>query len=126
MTSEISKLNVKIFGDGADMATILDLYSKTWICGFTTNPTLMRKAGIQNYEAFARELIEKVPDRPISLKFLPTTSLKWSGRRTSSPPGRTTFTSRFRSRIRAVSRRSIWSPPLAFRCQSECNRTPHP
>ena len=58
---------VKIFADGADKATILDLYAKEWISGFTTNPTLMRKAGIRNYEAFARDILTVVSDRPISL-----------------------------------------------------------
>jgi len=59
---------VKIFADGADKATILDLYAKEWISGFTTNPTLMRKAGIRNYEAFARDILTVVSDRPISLE----------------------------------------------------------
>ena len=49
----LSDLKVKIFGDGADKAAILDLYAKPHIQGFTTNPTLMRKAGIRDYEAFA-------------------------------------------------------------------------
>jgi transaldolase len=64
----LSELNVKIFGDGADKAAILDLYAKPYIHGFTTNPTLMRKAGIRDYESFARELLEEVPDRPISFE----------------------------------------------------------
>jgi transaldolase len=62
------KFNVKIFGDGADKATMLDLYAKPWISGFTTNPTLMRKAGIRDYEAFARDILAAIPDRPISLE----------------------------------------------------------
>ena len=45
----VSALRVKIFADGADKAAILDLYAKPWIRGFTTNPTLMRRAGISNY-----------------------------------------------------------------------------
>jgi transaldolase len=61
-------LKVKIFGDGADKAAILDLYAKPYIQGFTTNPTLMRKAGIRDYECFARDLLEAVPDRPISFE----------------------------------------------------------
>jgi len=59
---------VKIFADGADKAAILDLYAKPWISGFTTNPTLMRKAGIRDYEAFARDILSAIPDRPISLE----------------------------------------------------------
>ena len=60
--------NVKIFADGADLDAILALYKNPSIKGFTTNPTLMRKAGIENYEAFARQLIKAVPDRPLSFE----------------------------------------------------------
>ena len=60
--------HVKLFADGADIAGILALYADPAIRGFTTNPTLMRQAGIADYEAFARELLEAVPDRPISLE----------------------------------------------------------
>lgn len=60
--------NVKIFADGADKATMLELYGKPWIGGFTTNPTLMRKAGISDYEGFARDILAAIPDRPISLE----------------------------------------------------------
>jgi transaldolase len=60
--------HVKLFADGADIAGILALYADPAIRGFTTNPTLMRQAGIEDYEAFARELLEAVPDRPISLE----------------------------------------------------------
>ena len=59
---------VKIFADGADKAAILDLYAKPWIRGFTTNPTLMRKAGIENYQAFARDILAAIPDRPVSFE----------------------------------------------------------
>ena len=65
MTS-VSDLKVKIFGDGADKTTILDLYGKPYIKGFTTNPTLMRKAGLTDYEAFAHAVLQTVRDRPIS------------------------------------------------------------
>lgn len=61
-------MNVKIFADGADKNTILELYKNPLIKGFTTNPTLMRKAGIKNYEAFARDILAAVPDRPFSLE----------------------------------------------------------
>ncbi len=60
--------NVKIFADGAEKGAMLDLYAKPWISGFTTNPTLMRKAGISDYRAFAREILDAIPDRPISLE----------------------------------------------------------
>ncbi|NMM46731.1 transaldolase [Rhodospirillaceae bacterium KN72] len=64
----IDDLKIKLFADGADLAGILEMYRDPKIKGFTTNPTLMRKAGVQNYEAFAKDLIGRVPDRPISLE----------------------------------------------------------
>jgi transaldolase len=66
--NKIDKLRVKIFADGADLKSILELYKQPYIKGFTTNPTLMRKAGIADYEGFSRKLIEAIPDRPISLE----------------------------------------------------------
>jgi transaldolase len=67
MTS-LADLKVKIFADGADRAGILELYRNPLIKGFTTNPTLMRTAGITDYEAFSRDLLKAIPDRPISLE----------------------------------------------------------
>ena len=67
MTSS-DKLRVKIFADGADFDGIMKMYSDPMIKGFTTNPTLMRKAGVTDYEAFARKLLAAVPDRPVSLE----------------------------------------------------------
>lgn len=64
----VSELKVKIFADGADKAAMLQLYAQPFIRGFTTNPTLMRKAGIGDYEAFARDMLESIPDRPISFE----------------------------------------------------------
>jgi transaldolase len=66
----ISELKIKIYADGADKAGMLEMYGNPIIRGFTTNPTLMRKAGVQDYEAFAREILEAIPDRPISLEVL--------------------------------------------------------
>jgi transaldolase len=68
MSNLISDLRVKIFADGADKQAMLDLYAQPWIKGFTTNPTLMRKAGIKDYEAFARDVLAAIPDRPISFE----------------------------------------------------------
>jgi transaldolase len=65
---DINALKVQIFADGADKAGMLEMYGKPYIKGFTTNPTLMRKAGITSYEAFARDIIEAIPDRPISFE----------------------------------------------------------
>ncbi len=64
----VEELRVKLFSDGADLAGILEMVAKPWVRGFTTNPTLMRKAGIADYEAFARALLRAVPDRPISFE----------------------------------------------------------
>lgn len=64
----LSELKVKLFADGADKAAMLQLYAEPYIQGFTTNPTLMRKAGVSDYECFAREILSAIPDRPISLE----------------------------------------------------------
>ena len=61
-------MSVKIFADGAEKAPMLKLYANPQIQGFTTNPTLMRKAGITDYEAFARDILTAIPDRPISFE----------------------------------------------------------
>ena len=66
--TDINKLNVKIFADGADLKTIKNFNEKKFIKGFTTNPTLMRKAGIEDYKKFALEAIKIVKDKPISFE----------------------------------------------------------
>lgn len=67
MTS-IDNLRIKIFADGADLDSILTLAKNPHVKGFTTNPSLMRKAGVTDYEAYARDLIAKVPNKPISFE----------------------------------------------------------
>lgn len=64
----VSELKTKIFADGADKAGMLEMYHNPMIKGFTTNPTLMRKAGISNYEAFALDILSVIKDRPISFE----------------------------------------------------------
>jgi transaldolase len=64
----VDHLSVKIFADGADLAGMIEMYGKPYIKGFTTNPTLMRKAGISDYPAFARQVLRAIPDRPISFE----------------------------------------------------------
>lgn len=64
----LEKLKVKLFADGADLAGMKEMYANPLIKGFTTNPTLMRKAGVQDYKAFARQVLEAIPDRPISFE----------------------------------------------------------
>ena len=66
----ISDLQVKIFADGADIASILELSRKPFIKGFTTNPTLMKKAGVPDYAAFAALVLQQIPDRPVSFEVL--------------------------------------------------------
>jgi transaldolase len=64
----IDDLKVKIYADGADKAGMLEMYAKPYIKGFTTNPTLMRKAGVADYRAFARDILQTISDRPISFE----------------------------------------------------------
>jgi transaldolase len=66
----INDLKVKIFADGADKAGMLEMYARPYIKGFTTNPTLMRKAGVSDYRAFAKDILQAIPDRPISFEVL--------------------------------------------------------
>lgn len=61
-------LKVKIYADGADKADIMRLYADKSIKGFTTNPTLMHKAGISDYEGFAKDILSQIKDRPISFE----------------------------------------------------------
>jgi transaldolase len=67
---DIALFRVKIFADGADRASILDLATNPLIKGFTTNPTLLRKAGITDYESFGRSLARAIPNRPFSFEVL--------------------------------------------------------
>jgi transaldolase len=64
----MSSLKVRIFADGADRAGMLAMAAKPYITGLTTNPTLMRKAGIADYRAFARDILQAIPDKPISFE----------------------------------------------------------
>ncbi|HTV28384.1 MAG TPA: transaldolase [Xanthobacteraceae bacterium] len=65
---QVVDLRTKIFADGADLPGIVKLYANPFIKGFTTNPTLMRKAGITDYAEFARDVLRAVPDRPVSFE----------------------------------------------------------
>src|SRR3954462_15295116 len=67
-TTLLEQLPIKIFADGADLEGIIDLYRKPYIQGLTTNPTLMRKVGVADYETFARSVLESVTDKPISFE----------------------------------------------------------
>jgi transaldolase len=68
MSPDVSTLRVKIFADGADRAGMLEMARKPFIAGLTTNPTLMRKAGITDYRAFAKDILSVIKDKPISFE----------------------------------------------------------
>jgi transaldolase len=66
----LDSLKIKIFADGADVASIKKLYAQGIVKGFTTNPTLMRKACVSDYETFARAVLEEITDLPVSFEVL--------------------------------------------------------
>jgi transaldolase len=70
MSAVLRGLKIKIFADGADKASILSLSAEPHVQGLTTNPTLMRKAGILNYRSFAREVLAEVRGKPICFEVL--------------------------------------------------------
>ncbi len=83
---------MKIYADGADLESIIALAEDPRISGFTTNPTLMRKAGVEDYEAFARKVLETITDHPISFEVFADEPPRWCARPGSSPRGATTST----------------------------------
>ncbi|MEM1044678.1 MAG: transaldolase [Pseudomonadota bacterium] len=64
----MDQLKIKIFADGADLESMKELYQNPMVKGFTTNPTLMRKAGVTDYVAFAKEVLAAIPDAPVSFE----------------------------------------------------------
>src|SRR5919205_1861601 len=68
MAIKLSDLKVRLFTDGADKASIVEMAKQRWISGFTTNPSLLKKAGVRDYAAYARDLVAAVPDRHISFE----------------------------------------------------------
>lgn len=67
---KLTDLKVKLFTDGADKAQIVEMAKHAWIAGFTTNPSLLKKAGVRDYEGYARELVAAVPDCHISFEVI--------------------------------------------------------
>jgi transaldolase len=65
---KIEDLKVQIFADGADKAGMLEMYAKPYIKGLTTNPTLMKKAGITDYRAFCKDILTHIKDKPLSFE----------------------------------------------------------
>lgn len=70
MTTTLASLNVKLFTDGAEKAQIVEMAKLPHIAGFTTNPSLLKKAGVKDYESYARELVAAVPDKHISFEVI--------------------------------------------------------
>jgi transaldolase len=68
--NSLSQLRVKIFADGADKAGMLDMHARAYIKGLTTNPSLMRKAGIADYRSFARDVLSEIKDKPVCFEVL--------------------------------------------------------
>ena len=62
------ELKVKLFADGAEKLGMLEMYNNPLISGFTTNPTLMKIAGVKNYKEFAKDILQSISDRPISFE----------------------------------------------------------
>ena len=65
---KLADLKIKLFTDGADKAQILEMAKQRWIAGFTTNPSLLKKAGVSDYAAYGRDLVAAVPDRHLSFE----------------------------------------------------------
>ena len=87
----VNQLKVKIFADGADKAGMLEMYKNPYVKGFTTNPTLMRKAGVTDYEAAAKDIVHgHSRTARFRSRCSPTTSPRWSGRPGASRPGAST------------------------------------
>jgi transaldolase len=68
LNKAVDNLKIKIFADGADIVTMKEMAAKPYICGLTTNPTLMRKAGVPDYVDFARAVLAEITDKPISFE----------------------------------------------------------
>jgi transaldolase len=68
MPKKLEELKIKVFADGAEKTSMLELAAKPYIKGFTTNPTLMNKAGITDYAGFAKDILSVIKDRPISFE----------------------------------------------------------
>ncbi len=65
---KVEELKVKIFADGADKVGMLEMYEKPFVKGLTTNPTLMKKAGIRDYRAFCKDILTSINDKPLSFE----------------------------------------------------------
>lgn len=68
MAATLKSLKIKLFTDGAEKAQMKEMAKNPWIAGFTTNPSLLKKAGVRDYEPYARDLVNAIPDRHISFE----------------------------------------------------------
>jgi transaldolase len=68
MNNEISKLKIKLFADGAEIDNMIEMASMPHIAGLTTNPTLMRKAGVSDYQSFAKSVLKEITQKPVSFE----------------------------------------------------------
>ena len=105
----LADLRVKLFADGAEKAGRLEMYHHPLIQGFTTNPTLMRKADILDYHAFALDIVRAIPDCPISFEAFSDDFGECPARPARSRNGVRTSTSKSPSPTPGVSHRSSWS-----------------
>ena len=81
MINSIRKLKVQIFADGADYKSMISLSKKKYIKGLTTNPSLMRKAGIKNYVNFAKKVVKNINNKSISLEVFADSELEIENKR---------------------------------------------
>lgn len=65
---KVEDLKVKLYADGADINVMKEMYKKGWVSGFTTNPTLMKRAGVTDYVKFAKQVVKEIPDRSLSFE----------------------------------------------------------
>ncbi len=109
--SAIERLKVKLFSDGADFESIMALSRNPWIRGFTTNPTLMRKAGVVDYESFGRSLLQAIPDRPVSLEVFADTTAEMEAQALAIA----SWGSTVNVKIPVTNRRGVFMGPLIRR-----------
>ena len=112
------RLRVKVFADGADLEGISRLAADPLIKGFTTNPTLMRKAGVSDYVRFAQDVLELVPERPVSFEVFSDDPHEMERQARLIASWGTTCTSRSRSPTRKARQREICSGGSASRACS--------
>jgi transaldolase len=102
MKRTLKDLQVKIFADGADKKGMLELNANPLIKGLTTNPTLMRKAGLTDFEAFARDILQGITEKPLSLEVFSDEFPEMKRQAEKSTAGGKMSMSKFPSRTRAA------------------------